>query len=218
MQAGSQPSNTQRRSDGSGFTLIEVLVAVSLLGIITLMGWRGLEGILHARSQLEQRATLLAALDRTLQQLELDIQRGLPGSRLSDLQRPGGFRSGWPAWIEVSSTANGPALRLLRTDPIDAARPVEVRWFDDGQGLQRLQRQHQIMPDNTEEPGPSLQTPPQLPMRLTTIRAWVDGQGWSELPLPEISPPVLALELRFARSVTDSPLPPTLRLVLRLPR
>lgn len=203
---------------GHGFTLIEVLVAVSLLSIVTLMGWRGLESILHARSQLNERALLLASLDRTLQQLELDMQRGLPGSRLTDLQRPGGFRSGWPAWIEVSATGSGPALRLLRTDPGDAARPVEVRWFDDGQTLQRLQRHHAATPNVSEEPGPALQTPPQLPMRLTEIRAWVEGQGWSTLPLPEISPPVLALELRFDRSNPDSPLPPSIRLVLRLPR
>ncbi|MBV6274015.1 prepilin-type N-terminal cleavage/methylation domain-containing protein [Alcaligenaceae bacterium CGII-47] len=56
-----------------GFTLIEVLVALVLLSLLSVMSWRGLDAVDRAGSKLDARAEQVLALSRTLGQLERDI-------------------------------------------------------------------------------------------------------------------------------------------------
>ncbi|EQB8447399.1 TPA: prepilin-type N-terminal cleavage/methylation domain-containing protein, partial [Pseudomonas aeruginosa] len=56
-----------------GFTLIEVMVAIMLMAIVSLMAWRGLDSIARASAHLEDSTEQGAALLRALNQLERDI-------------------------------------------------------------------------------------------------------------------------------------------------
>src|SRR5690606_9853786 len=56
-----------------GFTLIEVLVALTLMALISLISWRGLETVQHTGERLDERAEETLSLLRALSQIERDI-------------------------------------------------------------------------------------------------------------------------------------------------
>ena len=68
-----------------GFTLLELLVAITVLSIVSLIAWRGLDSLVHTRERLqpeaEQVRELLVAfgqVERDLAQVAIDFdERGL---------------------------------------------------------------------------------------------------------------------------------------------
>ncbi len=71
MSRYAEGATTRRRQ--AGFTLIEVMVAIMLMAIVSLMAWRGLDSIARASAHLEDSTEQGAALLRALNQLERDI-------------------------------------------------------------------------------------------------------------------------------------------------
>ncbi len=71
MSGYTERATTRRRQ--AGFTLIEVMVAIMLMAIVSLMAWRGLDSIARASAHLEDSTEQGAALLRALNQLERDI-------------------------------------------------------------------------------------------------------------------------------------------------
>lgn len=65
-----------------GFTLVEVLVAVTILAVLSVMAWRALDGMLLARKQLAEHADNVLALEAGLAQWGVDLDRimELPGT------------------------------------------------------------------------------------------------------------------------------------------
>ncbi len=57
-----------------GFTLIELLVAISILAIVAVLGWRGLDSILRARSVITQDIAQLRGLQLAFGQLQSDCE------------------------------------------------------------------------------------------------------------------------------------------------
>lgn len=56
-----------------GFTLLEVLVAVAIFGLITTMAYSGLRGVLRTREHTDAVATRLAELESTIMILSRDL-------------------------------------------------------------------------------------------------------------------------------------------------
>ena len=83
-------------SKAHGFTLIEVLVAISVMALMSLMAWRGIDGMLRSQSGMQQRADDIRTLQAGLAQWQTDLDQSqeLPGT---------------PAW-----NWNGQVLRLTR--------------------------------------------------------------------------------------------------------
>jgi general secretion pathway protein J len=79
-----------------GFTLIEVLVAISVMALMSLMAWRGLDGMLRSQSSLQARSDEIRGLQAGLAQWQTDLDQ------LAEL-------SGTPSW-----DWNGQVLRLTR--------------------------------------------------------------------------------------------------------
>ena len=113
MQAG-----RPRRS--GGFTLVELLVAMSLMALMALLSWRGLDGIGRTQSRLQQRSDEVLTLQATLAQWSADLDAMTPQPNLPGLE-----------W-------DGRSLRILRRGSIDAADGLRVvAWalrVVDGQG------------------------------------------------------------------------------------
>ncbi|WP_416547473.1 type II secretion system protein J [Limnohabitans sp. DCL3] len=65
-----------------GFTLIEVLVAISVMALMALMAWRGLDGMLRTQSGLQSRADEIRTLQAGLAQWQTDLDQlaQLPGT------------------------------------------------------------------------------------------------------------------------------------------
>ena len=60
------------RNKGAGFTLVELLVAIAILALIAVMGWRGLDVILHARASIGEDTEKIKAHQITFSQMQLD--------------------------------------------------------------------------------------------------------------------------------------------------
>lgn len=64
-----------RRRSAPGFTLIEVMVALVVLSVMTLMGWRGIEAMLRTREIAQANLETTARLQTVLAQWEQDLQQ-----------------------------------------------------------------------------------------------------------------------------------------------
>lgn len=94
-----------------GFTLIEVLVALGLMALMSLMSWRGLDAMSRAQTQTQQRADEVQTLQTGLAQWTADLD--------TVLQVPQTVAIDW----------DGRALRLTRrSSTADAQGLLVVAW------------------------------------------------------------------------------------------
>ena len=68
-----------------GFTLVELLVAISILGMVAVLGWRGLDGIVRARANLTDQMEVTRGMQLAFAQMQSDCEHlagnDLVGSR-----------------------------------------------------------------------------------------------------------------------------------------
>ena len=95
-------------SRARGFTLVELLVALSMMALLALMSWRGLDGMVRTRVQTETRADEVLALQVGLSQWAADLDAIVQTPQLNALD-----------W-------NGSVLRLTRRSSASATDGVLV--------------------------------------------------------------------------------------------
>ncbi|KGF82191.1 type II secretory pathway component PulJ [Massilia sp. JS1662] len=61
-------------SRAGGFTLVELLVAISILAIVAVLGWRGLDGIVRARVALTQQMETTRGMQLAFAQMQSDCE------------------------------------------------------------------------------------------------------------------------------------------------
>ena len=113
-----------------GFTLIELLLAISLMALMTVLSWRGLDGISRAQSRLQLQSDDVLALQATLAQWGVDLDamaeqpdmpsldwdgRALRLVRRSSAEPGEGLRV--VAWVRRSVAGQGQWLRLELPPP-----------------------------------------------------------------------------------------------------
>ncbi len=144
------------KRNNTGFTLVEVLVAITVMALMALMSWRGIDAMLRTQTSLQQRADQVRTLQAGLAQWQTDL------SRVSGLQ-------GTPGW-----DWDGKVLRLTREDvqPGEGVRVVAWTWRQDagrpGGG------------DWLRWQSPALRT------RAAWQQAWQNASLWSQSPTPEL--------------------------------
>lgn len=69
---------THRRHSDSGFSLLEVLVAVAVFAVVALLAWGGLDTLARSRAHLAEQAASLSALQRAVGRLERDLRQAAP--------------------------------------------------------------------------------------------------------------------------------------------
>lgn len=68
------------RNRQNGLTLVELLVAISILGLVAVMGWRGLDSITRSRSALTSELEQTRGMQLAFAQLQSDCAQLTPSS------------------------------------------------------------------------------------------------------------------------------------------
>ena len=128
----------QRRA--GGFTLIELLVAISLMALMTVMSWRGLDGMTRAQAQMQQHSDSVLTLQAGLAQwgADLDAQAVQPNTpslewdgRALRILRHGTASPGEGltvvAWSRRTIEGNGQWLRW-QSPPVTTRAQLQQAW------------------------------------------------------------------------------------------
>lgn len=143
-----------------GFTLVELLVALVVMALLSLMSWRGLDSMARAQAQTQARADDVQALQTGLAQWSADLD-----AMATDL--------GGPRTLTTLPSAldwNGLVLRITRNSAGSAGPGLRVvAWMlGDDQGRKVWLRWQ----------SPLLQTRAELQL------AWQQAGLWAQSPTP----------------------------------
>ena len=174
------PMRSERRrqhlSAQRGLTLVELLVAISIMAFVAVLGWRGLDSITRARASLNQELEQTRGLQLAFAQLQTDCSNVVNAAEL-DGRAPVQID---PARITLvrrtQPEAQPGALQLvtyrLRDGLLTREESLPTR------DLTRLEQYAQLV----KSPVPSAaQTPVRLQagVQAMNLRVWADdGLGW----------------------------------------
>ncbi len=153
-----------QRRPAHGFTLIEVLVAISVMALMALMAWRGLDSMLRTQTGLQTRADDIRTLQAGLAQWQTDLDQ------LSE-------HKGIASW-----DWDGKVLRLTRRSPVSADSAPDQGTSEAVQVVAWTWRNDPARPggdDWQRWASPALHT------RAAWQDAWQQAQVWSQTPTPE---------------------------------
>ncbi|THF60446.1 PulJ/GspJ family protein [Pseudothauera rhizosphaerae] len=191
---------TLRRAE-PGFSLIEVMIAIMIMALLSLIAWRGLDSMSRADTRLQMRTEESVRLMRALQQIERDlswrttVELPSPAAEAAASQEDGnggeeaprGRRAAvpvslLPAGMDARRTNQVPfAIELVRAAPAAPGQWQRVQWWVQGGTLYRA----------AGDPAAAYPLPaPRTADRIAAldgvasfeVRAWEPGQGWRRLP------------------------------------
>ena len=155
---------------GGGFTLLELLVAISVLSLVSLIAWRGLDSLVRTRERLQPEAEEVRELLVAFGQIERDLAQVVSTAFVPLAAAPVVVRSGTPAGLEMVRMA--PA-----TEGQTSAVQLVVYELRDGR-LMRLSS----APTNVVGTAPTtelVETPLLADVQALRIRVWQPGRGWA---------------------------------------
>ncbi|MFC4277845.1 PulJ/GspJ family protein [Achromobacter aloeverae] len=158
--------------DQAGFTLIEVLVAITLMALVSLLAWRGISRVADTRAWLERDAADNAVVVRTLGQLERDLTLSDDGHNSDDAARPGLPVGG----VAVAQEPGKPLqLEIVRASPAGDGAWQAVIWRIRNGALWRYTGAAGL-----RYPLPPAQAGAEVMAGVAAlgVRFWIPGQGW----------------------------------------
>ena len=69
------PVAARRAPRHRGFTLLELLIAIALMALLAVLGWRGLDSVLRSRERIAANSDDLRGLSVAFSQLDEDLRR-----------------------------------------------------------------------------------------------------------------------------------------------
>lgn len=181
----------------AGFTLIEVMVAIMLMAIVSLIAWRGLDSVTRADTHLQASTAQTEELLRTLHQLERDIAlRVSIELREPDLTNNDDGPPAGPGAITLRSADNQTfRLDVIRSAAAQQAGLQRVRWWLKGQTLYRAAAPAR---DRYPLPAPKEGVAVLDSISDLQVRVWEPDMGWRQLSGNRIEDPQ-GLEIRLTR-------------------
>lgn len=193
----------------TGFTLLEVLIALALMAVLSTLSWRALDSTARSSERLAANTDDTMALVRVLGQVESDLSHHVdtgtqPPAPASDMRSP--LAAVLPAGIDW----NAPQLTVLRTTHQGAWQ--EVIWTLNGDTLLRAAGAPSL-----NLPLPAAEHPDAMltGVQRFVVRAWLPGQGWTESVSG--TPPLRATGLEIAIARRHEGRDETYRKVVLLP-
>ena len=222
MTASIFPSRPPATGRIRGFTLIELLVAIAAMALMAGLSWRGLDGMVRAQAQIQQRSDAVLTLQAGLAQWSADLDALQPLPQTQTLDWDGrGLRL-----IRNSATLGDGLLVVAWTLRNIDGTPQWLRWQSPPQltrsGLQTAWEQAAQWAQN---PGDEEK---KYEVRIAVLTQWqifyFRGNAWTN-PLSSdnavasvaSAPAVPASGTSPVAAAPDQPPPEGVRLVLTLP-
>lgn len=163
-----------------GFTLIEVMVAIMLMALVSLIAWRGLDSVTRADQHLQASTEQTEALLRVLNQLQRDLslRASVELNAPNTAQEQTDKAAGLAAVTVRSSDSKGFRLDVIRSAPVAGDGLQRVRWWLKGDTLYRAAaapRQRYPLP--TAKDGVVVLTG----VSDLQVRVWEADKGWRQL-------------------------------------
>lgn len=119
-----------------GFTLLELIIAIAIFAVLSIMAYSGLSNALNTREHTERVADRLAAVQQTYTILQRDLEQAAPRDVRDSFgdTRPGMIGGTGDALIEFSRTGwrnpvNRPRSHLQRVAyRVDDGRLIRMSW------------------------------------------------------------------------------------------
>ncbi len=186
---GSAPRPARRCPAGrrGGFTLLELLVAITMLSIVSLIAWRGLDSLVLTRERLAPEAEEVRDLLVAFGQIERDLAQVVNAS-----------------FVPLDSpplVARAAGLQLMRMAPHTAGAPSAVQFVAYELRDGRLLRLASAPMATLQAPTGALVATPLLDgVQALRVRVWQPGSGWAPPeaasgPDPRRAPPGVELVL-----------------------
>ncbi|CRM69740.1 pseudopilin [Pseudomonas brenneri] len=179
-----------------GFTLIEVMVAIMLMAVVSLIAWRGLDSVTRADAHLQASTEQTQALLRALNQLQLDVslRAGVELAPPPTADQPPAADA-LPAVTVRSSDSKGFRLELIRSAPTPGDGLQRVRWWLKGDTLYRAAAPAR---DRYPLPAPKEAVAVLSQVSDLQVRVWDNDKGWRQLSGNRRSHPA-GLEITLVR-------------------
>jgi len=176
-----------------GFTLIEVMVAIMLMAIVSVIAWRGLDSVTRADQHLQASTEQTEVLLRALNQMQRDIS--LRASVELSAQDPDATPEGLAAVTVRSSDSKGFRLDVIRSAPVAGDGLQRVRWWLKGDNLYRA-----AAPARDRFPLPAAKDGVVVLAGVSDlqVRVWEADKGWRQLSGNRREDP-LGLEISLVR-------------------
>ena len=163
----------------SGFSLIEVIVAIMIMAIISLLSWRAIDSVSLTSRKLDARSDEITALQRVFDQFERDV-----ALRASPMQAAGQDFGGVAIRLRAAQS-DLHSVELMRSMAGPAAGWQRVLWERDGRKLLRAAGpsgdRYPLAP-----PGPGETVLDEV--QGFNVRVWVPGRGGARFQ-PATRPP-----------------------------
>lgn len=161
-----------RREKARGFTLLELLVAITILSIVSIIAWRGLDSLVNTRARLNPESDEIRALLTAFGQVERD---------LAHVATPSFFALSAPA-VRVSVDSAGQGLELTRLAPAreSEASSIQTVFYrvNDGALWRQATAPTRIMGSTEAQKLSNVKLLDDV--KALRVRLWRDKQGWSD--------------------------------------
>ncbi|MBP0622959.1 PulJ/GspJ family protein [Cupriavidus consociatus] len=156
-----------------GFTLLEMLVAITLLAVMAVIGWRALDSLTRSRERLTDHDARLDALKILYGQFQADCEhlanptllQGSPvevGQNRLLLVRDRRDEGQPPAWQVLSYQIDGSTLVRVAAPPVADRAGLQSALLSLRQGGSNAAQVRRVLPD----------------VAGMSARAWVEPAGW----------------------------------------
>ncbi len=184
-----------------GFTLIEVMVAILLMAVVSLIAWRGLDSVTRADGHLQASGEQSDSLLRALNQLQRDVDMRA-GIELTEPKKVGVDDeplTAPPAVTVRSSDSKGFRLDVIRSAADQPGALQRVRWWVKGDTLYRAVAEAR---SRYPLPAPTAGVAVLDGVSDVQVRVWEVDRGWRQLSGNRREDP-LGLEIRLSRETAQ---------------
>lgn len=186
-----------KRQQG-GFTLIEVMIAITVMALLSVICWRALDSVASSDQRLRQADAGTTTALRVLQQFQRDIEMRADDALMNGAVRPADRpqRLLPPSLVSERHPDGSFALEITRSVGSDGLRWQRVRWWREGGTLWRASG---APSDRYPLPAPALSKGIVVAREVQRfdVRAWQPGVGWAVLPNQAEVLPATGLELQL---------------------